>query len=132
MNRNFTLGIAFLLGVLLISACGEDSPTYQGEVFISDPTTEPIYTTAYSSVSLAGGVNYTDNGTLSQISVTWSNAANGSSGDAPVSVICLIGCWINWQTSVIPLAIGDNMITVSAQGNGGHTFTPATITVTRY
>ncbi len=131
MKRNFSIGFAFLLGVLLFSACGDDSPTYYGEVFISEPTKESNYTTSYDSVTLAGGVDFTDNGTLTQLSVTWSNTATGGSGDAQISVFCFIACWIDWQTSAIPLAIGDNIITVSASGNGGHSFTPATITVTR-
>lgn len=129
-KSNFIIGIAFLSGVLLLSACGDDSRTLTGAVFISEPTKESSYATYSGSVTLADGVNYTDNGSLGQISINWSNAATGGSGNGQSQVLCLIACWIEWQTLAIPLAMGDNMITVSASAHG-YSFTPATITVTR-
>lgn len=128
MKRNLITGIAFLFVVLALPACGgDDSETYQGTVVV----TSSIATTSQSTVSLSGYVDFVDNGTLSQISVSWSNGATAAGGDASVNIVCLIGCSINWNASAIPLAVGDNVITISAAGNGGHVFTPAVVTVTR-
>ena len=133
MKWSFSVGIAFLLGVCLLSACSsnkDEQPLY-GSVVITQPTTAPNYTIYSNSVTLGGGVDYLDNGTLSQISISWSNAATGNSGNATVSVFCLIGCSISWATPAIPLVVGDNIITISALGNPGHVFSPSTITVIR-
>lgn len=128
MKRNLSTGIVFLFVVLAVSACGgDDSETYRGAVVV----TSSVAQTSQAAVSLSGYVDFVDNGTLSQISVSWSNAATGGGGDASVNIFCLIGCSISWNASDIPLAVGDNVITISAAGNGGHVFTPAVITVTR-
>jgi hypothetical protein len=135
MKLNVCIGIACLLAGVWLSGCNigdidsGDRETMYGSVVISDPSAG--YTTSSDRVTLSGVVNYTDNGTLSQISVNWSNAATGASGDAQVQVVCIVGCSISWQTSSIPLAEGDNVITVSAAGDAGYVFYPATITVTR-
>src|SRR4051794_25204422 len=97
----------------------EEDPT----VTITDPTGAPTYTKSGASVDLGGTAS--DN--MEVTSVTWSNAANATSGTATAATP---GQTIDWSVSSIALDPGDNVITVTATDTAGNTGTD-TITVTR-
>jgi subtilisin family serine protease len=87
-------------------------------VAITSPTVQPAYTTQAATVSLSGTAS--DNVALA--SVSWSNAANSTSGTATGTT--------SWSTASIALAAGTNTISVTATDTAGNTSTD-TLTVTR-
>ena len=95
-----------------------------GEAFgvtIASPSSEPTYSTVCNSVFLSGAASvYSgDNDALRGITVTWSNQTTGTSGQASSTVewCDFLGypyvCGLYWKATV-PLAVGDNLITVTA------------------
>ena len=84
-------------------------------VAITSPSTTGTYTTATSSLSLAGTA--VDNLGMSQ--VTWANSRGGSGAAIGTT---------SWTVSGIALQLGTNVVTVTAQDTAGNTGT-ATLTV---
>jgi len=77
------------------------------QVTITSPTSNPTYPTIFTAVALAGNAS-DDRGVTT---VTWVNDRGGS-GTASGST--------NWSISSIPLALGQNVITVIAWDAAGH------------
>jgi len=102
-----------------VSARASDSiilDTTAPAITITSPTSDSSYTTTNSTISLSGSASDGGSGVSS---VTWSNS-NGGSGTA-------IGT-TDWFIPDIPLAFGENVITVTATDGAGYTGTD-TITV---
>jgi hypothetical protein len=98
-----------------ITGGGGGGDTTAPAVSISNPTTNPAYSTSASPLSLGGAAS--DNVGVS--SVTWSNSAGGSGTAAGTT---------GWSASV-PLTSGSNAITVTAHDAAGNTSSDS-ITVT--
>jgi len=137
---------------LWLLGCGDDPEqgyvdTTQGPnvgigwVDISIPTSAASYDTELASVELSGGSFIsptascpTGRGDLGPgYKVTWSNAANGSSGQARAGLNCLVIVFAWWKvdSGVIRLEIGPNRITVAATDSAGNVGRD-TITITRH
>ena len=140
-RRVASLAAVVLLGAVLSSCSGGGVSvvtTGVNSVRISSPTDAGTYQTDSASVSLSGAsftpVGAICNGIIGTMpagyQVTWSNAANGLSGYASFYLGCLLQVNVIWSTGPIRLAIGNNLITVTATDSSGNTAS-ATITVTR-
>jgi hypothetical protein len=84
---------------------------------ITSPTAQPTYSSPLPSVWLSGTAS--DNVVVT--SVTWTNAATGASGPAVGTT--------SWVVGSVALAVGDNVIAVTARDGAGNRNTDA-ITVT--
>ena len=86
-------------------------------IAIASPTSSSSYSTATSTITLSGTAS--DN--IGVTTVTWANAANGTSGTATGTT--------SWSKSGISLAAGTNTLTVRASDSAGNTASD-TLTVT--
>jgi len=131
--RNFGAVSAFTL-LSLLAACGGGSPSGAGAgnsggtpvpstdttaptLSITAPTSASSFSTTTPSVALAG--NASDN--VGVVSVSWRNAANGTSGNASGTS--------NWSIAAIALLSGVNTVTVTARDAAGNSRS-ATLAVT--
>jgi hypothetical protein len=118
-------------GLLVLPGCGsgdhdEASPPWSG-VTIEQPSAEQTWTTSAASTQLAGRAFVPDGsrcdaaiGTVAPgYSVTWRNAATGASGPANVQLHCLLQVNLTWDTYPISLALGANVISVTATAADG-------------
>lgn len=112
-NVNFTAGGGSISRT--VTGTGTMIDTMAPTVAITSPTTTGTYTTATSSLSLAGTA--ADNRGMSQ--VTWANSRGGSGAAIGTT---------SWTVSGIALQLGTNVVTVTAQDTAGNTGT-ATLTV---
>src|SRR5438309_2493103 len=128
LHWNLSMFLALSMSGLCASGCskdGGDSVTGTGgEAFgvtITSPSSEPTYSTVCNSVVLSGAVSVYSGDTeaLGGITVTWSNQTTGTSGLASATLewCDFLGypyvCGLHWKATV-PLAVGDNLITVTA------------------
>lgn len=90
---------------------------------IAEPTLEPSYTTTAETVKI-GGWTSDENAVI-----TWSNSAGGEGDTEPEDNLCswfFSSCSFDWSFTV-PLAVGDNRITIIASGENGDTAQTITI-----
>jgi hypothetical protein len=154
MNKNSTTGPGYaltrlvLMGVIVtqlffMAGCHGsennaetplDIPCTGGGIVIQQPSTTGLYTTATSSVLMAGMVN------ANYPNVAWSNSSTGDSGPAallnPANHSCgwaipyLWVCTYDWYATV-PLAMGDNLIKADAYDTAGVLNARVCTTITR-
>jgi len=128
LHFNISMFLALSMSGLCASGCSEDGGDSvtgtRGEAFgvtITSPSSEPTYSTVCNSVFLSGAASvYSgDADALGGITVTWSNQTTGTSGLASSTLewCDFLGypyvCGLHW-TATVPLAVGDNLITVTA------------------
>ena len=141
--------LGWLALTLLLAACGggggdgSDSGTvnFGPGISITSPTADPTFSQVCNNQGLIGSAGFGKNakccnGTaqeLTGVRVTWTNAANGTSGDAFQSVqFCpiFIICGHAWS-AFVPLALGDNQITVTASDTTTGAASTDTITINK-
>jgi hypothetical protein len=125
---NLTNGIAYYIVITAFDFSGNESPhsvevggvpgggpdTTQPDVTLTRPASTPVYTTTVSALSVGG--NATDDGAnLSRVRVL--NTRNSAEGWA----YNLSGASAPFLVESIPLAIGDNVIQVTAYDTGENT-----------
>src|SRR5438309_3324693 len=135
LHLNLSMFVLLSMAGLGASGCsddGGDSVTgTRGEAYdvtITSPSSEPSYSTICNSVRLSGSISVTSGASeeLADVTVTWSNPTTGTSGPASSTLewCDFFGysyvCGHHWWATV-PLALGDNLITVSASGPPGRT-----------
>jgi hypothetical protein len=76
---------------------------------ITSPTTGPVFATSATSIGLGG----TSSDNVAVATVTWTNAANSTSGTALGTTA--------WSVTTVNLVAGDNVITVTATDTAGNT-----------
>jgi len=135
----FTL-LLFLL--MLLGSCGGGGDTGgstipstegpnigSGRAWVVEPSNTGRYQTDRSTVRLQGGSFTPDGATCPTwtgvlppgYTVTWYNSLNGASAAAQASLNCLVVVITGWDTGdFVPLAIGDNTITVTADDGAGN------------
>jgi hypothetical protein len=125
-------GFGSFVLTLLVASCGGggggglDSGTtnFGPGISITSPTSDPPFSQVCNSERLAGSAGFGTNvsccvGTaaeMTDVSVTWRNAGNNTSGRASQSVLfcpIFVFCSHTWSAS-IPLVLGENQITVTA------------------
>lgn len=124
------------------SSVSDPNRVGSGWVTITFPVSVATYSTDSLGVVLAGEAFISPtwwrccsgNATDTAVTVTWTNATTGQSDLATqsLSYICIGGCYPGthrWQSN-IDLALGDNLLTVTASDPSGN-LGRATITVTR-
>lgn len=143
----------YLVAMVIVAGCGSDNgesgsdplsstrgpDSGYGSLWIVSPSNTGSYQTTLATVGLKGGSfvpegascpNWT--GVLPpNFKVTWFNSANGATGVAFPSLGCVLVVINAWETgNYIPLSVGDNRITVTADDSYGNTGRD-TIVVTR-
>ncbi|HEY7758693.1 MAG TPA: Ig-like domain-containing protein [Burkholderiales bacterium] len=134
------VSVAFL--AIVLSGCGGGGDEYDtpgiGWVEIDEPTENSSYQTDRASVML-GGTSFNPPGYRclpppaelpAGYHLTWVNTATGDTGVAGVGLNCLFVVVTSWEIWGIPLAMGANSITVTADDGAGN-IGRDTITVTR-
>ena len=89
---------------------------------INEPSSGGPYVTTASEVRIAGTTSDPD------ADIFWTDSAGGDGDTTPEWELCLFSCAYDWSATV-PLAVGYNLITMVASGEGGTTM--ATIAVMR-
>lgn len=141
--------LGWLALTLLLTACGggggdgSDSSTvnFGPGISITSPTADPTFSQVCNNQGLIGSAGFGKNakccnGTaqeLTGVTVTWTNAATGDSGQAFQSVqVCPLFFLCNhvWSAN-IPLALGDNQITITATDTATGGKSTDTITINK-
>jgi len=132
-SLTIVLLIIFLVLFNIIQSCGggggegASPPSYS--VWIMEPSPYGAYLTDRSTVHLKGGSVAPDGSSCPGIvgvlppsyDVTWYNSLNGVSGYASFHLNCLFVVFVVWDTGdIIPLDLGANSITVTADDGAGH------------
>jgi hypothetical protein len=106
---------------------GPTEPTWSG-VTIEAPADAAAFTTDQPTIALAGRAFVPEGSRCDAIlgtiatgyRVRWRNAANGRAGTvAPMQLNCLLAVSLTWGPADVPLALGDNDITVTALAADG-------------
>ena len=113
-----TLTVTYVLRVIVPFDPGVLKPRLQPvvpTVAITSPVPDSTYTTYYSTLNISGTAS--DDKGISQ--VTWSNDRGGS--DTCLTTKLATGdISIGWTASEIPLSLGINVITITAQDTNGN------------
>lgn len=89
---------------------------------INEPSSGGPYVTTANQARIAGTTSDPD------ADIFWTDSAGGEGDTTPEWELCWFSCAYDWSATV-PLAVGYNLITVVASGEGGTTM--ATIAVVR-
>jgi hypothetical protein len=90
----------------------------------AEPSHPAAYATTAEAVRIAGTTSDAD------AAVFWTNSAGGEGETSPEWEFCAFSCAYDWSVTV-PLAVGYNVITVVASGDGGSTAATIEITLVR-
>jgi len=124
---------ALLAGVFFLGGCGggedsdffddfwgelsesdSDSDATEPSIEISDPTREGHYETSAQEVRITGKTWDFDG------DLVWTNSAGGRGQTTPTWDPCILLLWCSSDWSItVPLAEGQNVITLTADGYGG-------------
>ena len=107
---------------LLFTCSADDDDSGPPEVLISQPASTGVFSTTAEGVRIAGTTSDSD------ADIQWFNSAGGSGQTSPDWEPCFFFCEYEWGTYV-PLAIGENLITVVA--SNGDSATQTSIMITR-
>ena len=126
----------------ILAACSADAHCI-------DFSDDPPHTTDHDTIDVAGGafISPTSNAPCSEtfdtattisltgVTVSWVNETTGTGGPASQNVsssrfIFVVTCNHNWQARSVPLAMGDNLFTVTASDSAGNVG-QASVTITR-
>ena len=131
MSHRFRL-LVVAIALAGLSACGggggvaPQTVTPTDGVWIVNPTVADTFDTTEDKLQLTGG-SFVPAGSAcpttlaAGYSVAWTNVNTGGSGQAIISLGCLLQVNVLWQTFPIPLAMGLNTITVTATDALGRT-----------
>jgi hypothetical protein len=106
---------------------GPTEPAWSG-VTIEAPAEAATFTTDQPTIALAGRAFVPEGSRCDAIlgtiaagyRVHWRNAANGRAGTVePMQLNCLLAVSLTWGPADVPLALGDNDITVTALAADG-------------
>ena len=144
MSASAVIRALLVASMVVLSACGggeqDDDWDIAGALFdglweaafgssntppalsISEPSSG-AYETSAAVLRIGGTTSDPD------ADIIWTSSAGGGGDTAPDWELCLFSCAYDWSFTV-PLAVGHNLITIVASGEGGETVT--TITITRY
>ena len=115
--RYFGIIVLIILGVVTVLGSGGDidfgDSTSKPTISIENPTTEPIYATTATSVTIGGRIS----------GASFAEVLNVTTGSSSLGYVFYndgIGTWFSWSPHLVP---GDNLIKAIADADGSGTNT---------